>query len=269
MEVPRYFYDETHLRERGVQDREGEKLLAEMLKQKQGGLFAGRPPALRGMGGHPSPCVGAHFMGPMPGRCPRHGFPPPMGMGMGMGIDMGDRSLGMGTGMRLGGMGGMGMAMGMNPHIGMGGIGTGSGQSLFSHSPLRHQRRSPFSYGSPGPPRAHSFLPQSRHSHSPFSRPRQSPFSSPNMIFDDDDFDDDYRMPPRRGVGRQRRSVFSSAPRYSSRRRGYQPIMFEESEDEYDDYDDYDGYDDDYDDEDEFEEYYPRRSPYMRLQRGY
>jgi hypothetical protein len=41
---------------------------------------------------------------------------------------------------------------------------------------------------------------------------------------------------------------------------------FEESDDDYDGYDDYE---DDYDDEDELEDYFPRRSPYMRIQRGY
>jgi hypothetical protein len=258
MDLPKYYYDETY-RDRGGPDREGgDNLLAEMLRQRQGGLFAGRHPTLGGMGGRPSPFAGAHPMGPILGGYPRHGFPSPMGMGIGAGMGMG-----MGMGMRIGDKG---MAMGINPHIGVGGIGTGPGRPPLGHSPFGHQRRSPFSYGSPGPPRAHSFLPRPRHSHPPFSRPRRNPGSSPEMIFDDDDFDDDYRMPPRRSFGRQKRSGFRFAPLYSSRKRGYQPTMFEEFED---DLDDYDVYDNDYDDEDEFEEYYPRRLPYMRLQRGY
>jgi hypothetical protein len=271
MDLPGLYYDQTHVRDRGGQDREGgEKLFAEMLRQRRGGLFAGRHPTLGGMGGHPSPFAGAYSMGPMLGGNTRHGFPPPMGMGMGigtgMGTGMGDKSMGMGMGMRMSGMPGMGFAMGMDPYVGMGGIGAGPGRPPLGHSPFGHHRRSPFSHASPGPPRAHSFLPQPRHSHLPFSRPRQNPFSSPKVIFDEDDFDDDYRMPPRRSFGRQRRDGFRFAPRYSSRRGAYQPTLFEDSEDEYDDYD---GYDDDYEDEDEFEEYIPRRSPYMRLPRGY
>jgi hypothetical protein len=255
MEVPKYYYDETHLRDHGVPDREGrDKLLAEMLRQRQGGMFAGHHPGLGAMGIHQLPLPRAHPMGPMMGGYPRHGFPPPIGMGMGMGM-------GAGTG-----MGDRGMAMGIHPHIGMAGLGTGPGRPMFDHPPFGHQQRSPFSYGSPGPPRAHSFFPQPQHPQSPFSRPRQRPFSSSQMIFDEDQLDDDYHMPPRRGFGRQKRSGFRFVPRYASRRRSYQPSMFEESED---DYDDYDGYEDDYDGEDEFEEYFPRRSSYMRLQRGY
>jgi hypothetical protein len=252
MELPKYYYGTSHLRNNRGHGRErGEKMLVEMLRQRQEGLFGGRRSVLGGRSSHPSPFPGAYNMHPMMGGYPRHGFPPPMGMDMSMSL------------------GGMGMGMGMNPYIGMGGIdmggigiGTGPGQPPLGHSPFGHQQHSPFSYGPPGPPRAHSFFSQHRHSHSPFSRSRQRPFSSSRMMFDEDD----YRIPPRRGFGRQMRGDFRFAPRHSLRRRGYQPSMFEESED---DYGDDDSYDDDYYDEEEIEEYFPRRLPYMRLQRGY
>jgi hypothetical protein len=268
MERPKRF-DASFFRDNGGLDREGgEKLLAEMLRQRQGGMFGGHHPAMGRMGGHAPPFPGAHPM--MMGGLPRHSVPPPMGpppMGM---MGMGGMGMGMHpyTGMGMG-MGGIGM----KPHIGMGGLGLGLGRPQPGHSPFGHQRHSPFGYASPGPPRAHSFPPQHRHAHSPFSRPRPSPFSTPRMMFEDDDFDDDYRMhiSPRRGFGRPRRSSLRFAPpRQPPRRRSYHPppsmFEFEESDDDYDDYDDYE---DDYDDEDELEDYFPRRSPYMRIQRGY
>jgi hypothetical protein len=91
------------------------------------------------------------------------------------------------------------------------------------------------------------------------------------MMSDDfDEYDDDYRLPSRRGFGQPTRSKFRFAPqRQHPRRRSYHPppsmFEYEESDDDYDDYDDYE---DDFDDEDEFEDYIPRRTSYTRS-RGY
>jgi hypothetical protein len=278
MERPKHF-DASYLRTSGGLDREGgEKLLAEMLRQRQGGMFGGRHPALGGMGGHGSPFPGARST---MGGYLRRGFPPPMGpppMGMMGMMGMGQNGVFGGHHPALGGMGGHGSpfpgthpTMGGYPRYGfpppmgpppMGMMGLG-------HSPFG-QRRSPFGIPLAGPPRTHSFLPQQRHSHLLFARPRPSPFSS-RMMFDDfDDYEDDYRMPPRRGFGQPTRSDFRFTPqRQHPRRRSYHPppsmFEFEESDDDYDDYDDYE---DDFDDEDEFIDYVPRRLPYMRL-KGY
>jgi hypothetical protein len=269
MERPKYF-DASYLRNNGGLDRNGgEKLLAEMLRQRQRGMFGGRHPALRGMGGHGLPIPGAHSM---MGGHPRHSFPPPMEpppmgvMGMGGMGRMGGMPMGMGMG--------MGRGIGMNPHMGMGGIemggmGMGIGRHPLGHSPFG-QRCSPLGFPSAGLPRAHSFLPQHCHSHAPFIRPRPSPFSS-RMMFDElDEYEDDYCLPLRRGFGQSTKSSFRFAPqRQHPRRRSYHPppSVFDHAESD-DDYDDYDDYEDDSDDEVGFEDHIPRRSPYMRL-RGY
>lgn len=181
-------------------------------------MFGGHHPELNGMGGYPPPFLGGRgLMGGYPGQ----GMPMDMGMGVGGGL-----------------------GMGMHPALGMGfGMGMGRRQP-FGPAPYAHARHPPFSYGSPGPPRAHSFR-------SPFSRSRHSPFS---RMFGgaEDDFDDEYRMPSRHGLGRGNRGAFRLA---RPRGRGnYRPgSYFEDSDDEFDEYDDYE---DDWDDGDEYEEYY-------------
>ena len=248
MHRPKYYEESCSSGSEGL-SRDRQRMLAEFLRQRQGGMFDGHRPALGGMGGHPPPFLGGHGMGPMMGGYPRHGFHPQMRMGPGMGMPMG-------------------LGMGMAPGIGMGmgfGMGMGPGRHPFSHAPFGGQRHSPFGYGGPGPPRAHSFLPQHRHGHSPFSRSRHSPFSS-RMFDDEDDFDGDYRMPSRYGPVRRMRGGYRFASRHPSRRRGFRPGLFEDSEDEYDEYDDWDH---DFEDEDEYEGYFQRRSPQMWWRGGY
>ncbi|KAF2821164.1 hypothetical protein CC86DRAFT_459326 [Ophiobolus disseminans] len=275
MHRPKYYEESCSGGSDGL-GRDHERLLADLLRRRQAGMFGGQHPGLGGMGGHhpglgrmgghPPPFMGGQGMHPMMGR---PGFPPPMGMvpSMGMGMSMGmppGMGMGMGMGMPRGtGMGmhpGMGMGMGMGPGIGMGmGMGMGPSRSPFLHSPFGH--------GGPGPPRAH-FFPPNRHAHSPFSHShsRQSPFSSRRMFDDDDDYDDDYRMPSRHRHSRQMRGGFRFASRNPARRRGYRPGMLDESDDDFDEYEDYD---ENFEDEDDYESYVPRRSPQRRWRGGY
>jgi hypothetical protein len=235
-------------------ERERERLLADLPRQRPGGGFPGgyHHPTLGGMGAHRPPFFGAHGMPPTMGGFPRQGFPPPMGMPHGMGIGMG-----------------MGMP-GMGPHVGMG---MGLGRPPFGHSSFEHhlpfdrQRHSPFGYGGPGPPRAHSFLPQHQHGRSPFYRSRFSPSSSRTMFEDEDDgFGDEYRMPPRRGLGRQMSGGYRFAPRHPSRRRGMRQSFFDDSEDDFDEYDEYE---DEFGEDDEYEELFSRRPTHPRWRVGY
>jgi hypothetical protein len=248
------YHDAPYGREPEPFRREQERMLAQLLRQRQSGLVGGHAPGLGGMGGHQSPFLSRHGMSPMMGGYPHHGLPPQMVMGPGMGMPMG--------------LMGMSPHMGRSPHLSIGlGMDMGLGQPPFGHSSYGRRRQSPFGYDSPGPPRAHSFLPhQQRHAYSPFGGARHSPFSPPSMMFGDDDYYEDmYRTPPRHHLGRSMRSQpFGLPPQRRSRRRDYQRSMFGESEDEYEDYEDYD---DDYDDEDMFGSHFSGQSPYLRTLR--
>jgi hypothetical protein len=252
MHRPKHFHDSFS---RGGEsaghdlERERERLLAHLFRQRRGGVFPGsyQHPALGGMGAHQPPLSGAHGMPPMMGGFPRQGFPPPMGIPPGMGLGMG-----------------MGMP-GMGPHMGYMGMGTGLGRPPFGHSPFEHhspferQRPSLFGYGGPGPPRAHPSLPQHHHGCSPFSS---------RTVFEneDDDFGDDYRMPPRRGLGRQMRGGYRFASRHPSRRRGPWRSFSGNSEDDFDDYDEYD---DEFGEDDGFEQLFSRQPAQPRWRVGY
>jgi hypothetical protein len=253
--------------------REHEKILAQILRQRHGGLMGGHSPRLGGIEGHQPPFLGRHGMSPMMGGYPHHSLPPQMGMGPGIGIPMG---LGMGSGMGVGSGLGMSPRLGTRPHtgmspqlamgleIGMGGMGLC--QYPFGVSSHGRRRHSPFGYDSPGPPRTHSFLLQPRHAYSPFGGARHSPLSPPGMMFGgDEDYDDMYRTPARHHLARPMRpQPFGVPPQRRSRRRDYQRSIFGESEDEYDDYDDYD---DEYDEDDILESYFSGHSPHLRTLR--
>lgn len=167
---------------------------------------------------------------------------------------------------------GMGM-MGTGPHMVMG---HESARPVLSHQPpYIRKRHSPFSYNSPGPPRAHSFIPTHRSTHRPtyssFRGPSHSPFSSPRTTMlgdadsDDDDFEDDHFFPSRRRPGRHSRRN-RHASRYPLRCRRYRSSMFEDSEDELEEYDDYE---DDFDNEDALDGYFSRRGHSTRWRRGH
>jgi hypothetical protein len=230
--------------------------------------MGGQHPGLGGMGGRQSPLLGGRGMSLLMSSHPRYGFPPQVGMtpGMGMGMSLG-MGMGVGMGMEMGSQLGLGTGlgnMGISPYMEMDlGMGIGVGRSPLGHLSYRRQRHFPFSYGSPGPPRAHSFLPQQRHTHSPFSHARRSPLTTPSITYEDEDeYAEGYRILPRRPFGRQVRGQPCRYMRSRLRRRDYQRSMFEESEDEYYGSDDYD---DEYDGEGGVESLFPRQSPQMRL----
>jgi hypothetical protein len=258
MHRPKYYEDSYSSGSDGL-GRDRERMLAELLRQRQGGMFGGHHQGLGGMGS-PHPFMRGHGTHPMMGGIPRPGFPPPVGMmpGMGLGIPPG-MGMDMGLGMRPG--------MGMGPNMGMN---KGSGRLPFNHSPFRDQRPSPFGYSGPGPPRAHPFFLQNHYDPSPHARPRHHLFSTPRRMFDNDDDDDDYEheypIPARHRHARQMRRGFRFVPRHLVRRRAYRPGMFEETDDEFDEYDDYD---DGFEHGDDFEGYMSRRSAQRRWLGGY
>jgi hypothetical protein len=250
--------------------RDRERMIAEMLRQRQesmlsgqhpgqGGMYGGRHPGMGGMGGHPPQYMGGHGMHPMMGDMSPQGFRSSMGVGMMPGMErLGGVGMGMHPAMgRMGGMSGHMPHMGHMPH-----------QSPFAHSPFPSHRHSPFSYSGPGPPRAHSMFPQHPHSHghSPFSQPRHRPFSSSRRIFDyDDDYYDNYRMPSQRAHGRHMRGGYGVASRHPATRRGYRSGMFEDSDDDFDEYDEYE---DEFQDEDEYGRFGDGRAAQMRWRGG-
>jgi hypothetical protein len=222
-------------------------------------IFAGGLPGLVGTGVHQPPFLGRHGMAPIMGAPLRQVFPLPTGMGreMGMGVDMGMPD------------------MGMHSHKNMG---LGLGRSSFVHLPFESQRHSPLGYGDPGPPRAHSFLPQRRHRYLPFSPLGHSLYAPPRTMFDGEDDDDEYdsedecHIPPRRVFVRQTRGGYRFASRHPSRRRGLRRGLREDSENcfgNFDNFDDYKDYEDDLGSEDEFERFHPRRSPHLRWRGWY
>ncbi|KAF2025675.1 hypothetical protein EK21DRAFT_93066 [Setomelanomma holmii] len=208
-----------------------ERMLADLLRQRQAQMFGSHQPGIGGMHRHSPLFLGGRGM---MGGYSTHGSPMGMGLGMGMGMGFGG-GMGMGSGM------GMHPAMGMPVGLGMG-VGMGAGRSLYGHSPYATSRHTPFGYGSPGPPRAHSFR-------SPFSHSRHSSYSS-MFTGTEDDFEDDYRMPSRPIFGRRGRIGLGLPSRRSRRRRGFTPgPYFDDSDDDFDDYDDYE---DDWDDDDDY-----------------
>lgn len=196
-------------------------------------------------------------MAPIMGGHQRCGFAPGMDMAPDIALALGM----MGASPHMNMCHSMGMGMGMGERF------APSRPSLRHHPPYIRQRHAPSSYNSPGPPRAHPFMPPHRSAHSLFSHPPRSPFSSSETtLFGDDDSDDDdlegeYSLPIRRSFGRHPRRSHRHSSRYPSRRRRYPSSMFEDSEDENDHYD---NYEDDFDDEDGLAEYFSRLLPASR-----
>jgi hypothetical protein len=233
---------------RDVEREEEERLFANLLRQRQGGVFSGgcQHSGSEGMGAHRPPLSSPYSIPPLMGSFPRRGFPPPMGLppGLGMGIPGAVPYMGMSPDMELE------MGLGRTPH----------GHSPFEHHSASERQSSPFGYEGPGPPRAHSFLPQHHQRHPLFYRPRSSSVP-PRTMFDDEDDGrgEDCRMPSGRGFSRQLRGGYRFASRHPCRRRWTRRSFIEDSEDDRDHYDDYE---DKFGIDDDFEELFFRRPPH-------
>jgi hypothetical protein len=250
---PPKYYQEPYFHSSEGLGRAQERMLAEFFRQRQGALFnGGYHPAFEGRREQLPPSLSSHGSGPVIGAHLRHSYPSPMSTVPGVHI---------------------GLGMSMSPHVGMGiGIGMVPGRQPFGHSLSRRdsllgrERYSPFGFGSPCPPQAHSFPPCNHHAPSAFSRPYHSPFMSSRMTFDD--LENNRCVPSRHYAGRQMRGGYKFASQYPSMRSGLQSGLFEDFEDDFDECEDYDN-SFEYEDEDEFEGHCFRRPLCLRWRGGY